>query len=298
MTRRVVGPMALLFAALAAAAACAGSGGEDGADPDGRGPGGADAGDGAAVPWTGWQPSVATTWQWQLRGTLDRSVEADVYDIDLFDTPQGDIEALHAAGRRVVCYFSAGSSEDWREDFGRFRPEELGNPLDGWEGERWLDVRSENVRAVMAARLDRAVEKGCDGVEPDNVDGWENDPGFPLTRADQLAFARWLADEAHRRGLAVGLKNALDLVPELVDRFEFQVNEQCHEFDECEALQPFVAAGKPVWNAEYAAHPAAAAALAETVCPRARAAGLRTLILPLELDGRFRVSCDRVGDQL
>lgn len=269
---------AFTVAALAVALAACGAGGDGGGDDGGTG--------------GGWQPAGSTTWQWQLRGAVDRSVAADVYDVDLFDTPQETIDALQAAGRRVVCYFSAGSSEDWRADFGQFRPADLGNPLEDWEGERWLDVRSAAVRAVLARRLDLAAEKGCDGVEPDNVDGWDNDPGFPLTRDDQLEFNRWLAAAAHERGLAVGLKNALDLVDDLVADFEFAVNEQCHELGECDALQPFVAAGKPVWNAEYAENAAAAAALAQTVCPRARAAGLRTLILPLELDGSFRVSCD------
>lgn len=241
----------------------------------------------------GWyRPTVDTTWTWQLRETLDTSVEADVYDVDLFDTPAATIRALQADGRRVVCYFSAGSSEDWRPDFDRYRAADQGAPLDDWEGERWVDVRSANVRAVLADRLALAAEKGCDGVEPDNVDAWDNDSGFPLSRTDQLDFDRWLADEAHARGLAVGLKNALDLVPELVDGFDFAVNEQCHEFDECAANEPFLDAGKPVWNAEYAEDEEAGDALAATVCPRAAELGLQTLVLPLELDGSWRIACE------
>lgn len=42
----------------------------------------------------------------------------------------------------------------------------------------------------MQARLDLAVQKGCDGVEPDNVDGYQNNSGFPLTAQDQLAYNR------------------------------------------------------------------------------------------------------------
>lgn len=251
----------------------------------------APGGDTAAVGGAWYRPTIDTTFQWQLRGPLVRSVDADVYDIDLFDTPTATIAALQAEGRRVVCYLSAGSSEDWRSDFGRYEAADLGKPLDDWEGERWVDVRSQNVRAILADRLDLAANKGCDGVEPDNVDGWDNDSGFPLTRADQLAFDRWLAAEAHARGLAVGLKNALDLIPDLVGTFDFAVNEQCHEFGECDANEPFVAAGKPVWNAEYADDEASARALAATICPSARAAHFQTLVFPLELDGSWRVAC-------
>ena len=68
---------------------------------------------------------------------------------------------------------------------------------------------------MIASRLDIAAARGCDGVEPDNVDGYDNDSGFELTRADQIDFNRFLATEAHQRGLSVGLKNALDLVEEL-----------------------------------------------------------------------------------
>ena len=34
-----------------------------------------------------WQPAVGSTWQWQLSGTFDDSIEAQVYDLDGFDTP-------------------------------------------------------------------------------------------------------------------------------------------------------------------------------------------------------------------
>ena len=56
----------------------------------------------------------------------------------------------------------------------------------------------------MQARLDLAVSKGCVGVEPDNVDGYQNSSGFPLTAADQLAYNRFLAGEARARGGAAG----------------------------------------------------------------------------------------------
>lgn len=232
---------------------------------------------------------VGATWTWQLLGEVDTSVDADVYDVDLFDVSDETIATLHADGRTVVCYFSAGSFEDWRPDADEFDPDGLGSPLDGWEDERWLDVRSAGVLSVMEARLDLAVERGCDGVEPDNVDGYANDSGFDLTAEDQLAFNRAIADAARERGLLVGLKNDLDQVVDLVDAFDFAVNEQCHEYDECDLLDPFVAAGKPVFNAEYASEYVDDP---DELCAAARSQGLRTLVLPLDLDASFRISCD------
>lgn len=249
----------------------------------------------AASPSSGaarWTPAVADTWQWQLKGTIDTSVAATVYDIDLFDAPQATIDALRTQGRRVVCYFSAGSSENWRSDFARFAAADMGNPLDNWPGERWLDTRSANVRAIMRSRLDLAVSKGCDGVEPDNMDGYQNGSGFTLTADTQLDYNRFIAREAHARGLAVGLKNDVDQLTALEPEFDFAVNEQCHQFTECDGYSVFTSKGKPVFNAEYDARWVNDAAQRNALCGAARAAGLRTLVLPLALDGSFRHSCD------
>lgn len=246
-----------------------------------------------------YRPTVNTTWQWQLsipdgESAPNTSYDVNVYDLDLFDTDASLIATLHGEGRAVVCYFSAGSWEDWREDAGAFPAEVLGRALDGWEGERWLDIRAPVVLDLMLARLDLAVSKGCDGVEPDNVDGYTNGTGFALNYEQQLAFDRHLANAAHERGLAVGLKNSGDQAAELVDYYDFSLNEQCHEYDECDQLAPFTDAGKPIWNAEYASpdSEAAALSLASTLCPVALAEDIRTLVLPLELDDAFRVSCD------
>lgn len=241
-------------------------------------------------------PTMTTTWQWQLQpdaaGLINTGYAVDVYDIDLFDAPDSIIAELHAAGRKVICYFSAGSFEDFRDDADEFLPADMGKTLEGWPGERWLDIRSPNVHRIMLDRLDAAVLRGCDGVEPDNVDGFANDTGFPLTPTDQLAFNRFLANGAHRRGLGVALKNDLDQIPELVDYFDLSVNEQCHEFVECGLLQPFVDAGKPVFNAEYTAEFVDNEAARQALCANALEQDLRTLVLPLDLDDSLRFSCD------
>ncbi len=297
----------ILWCAMLCLAACGGGGGggddaDGGTDDSGtvQDSGGGDSGGtgdaggtgdtgGAATSW--YQPVAGTTWQWQLSGSIDASVAAEIYDIDLFDVDAAQIASLQAAGRRVICYFSAGSYEGWRPDANRFQAAELGKTLDGFADERWLDVSSANVAAIMKDRLDLAVQKGCDGVEPDNVDGWDNDTGFSITRETQLSFNRMLASESHARGLAVGLKNALGQIPDLVDAYDFAVNEQCFEFDECDALAPFIAAGKPVLGAEYLSTFVTDANARDAMCADARNRGFSTLVLPLDLDNSFRFSC-------
>ena len=234
---------------------------------------------------TWWQPTPGTSWQIQLNGSPDITVDAEVFDVDLFDTPQGKIDALHERDRRVICSFSAGSREKWRPDADRFPAKAVGKPLDGWPGERWLDVRSDAVRRIMRQRLDLAVEKGCDAVDPDNVDGYTQDTGFPLRAADQLDYNRFLAAEAHQRSLAVGLKNDVEQIPQLIDAVDFTVNEECFKYRECDAVAAFVEAGKPVFQIEYGG-----SRKARQICPKATAAGFETLIKRLALD-EWRIVC-------
>lgn len=199
-----------------------------------------------------WHPAPGTTWQWQLSGTIDTTVEAAAFDVDLDETPQAMVNLLKNSGKSVICYFSAGSWESYRKDAALFPTQILGLPLDGWPNELWLDIRDiENLDPIMTSRLDLAVQKGCDAVEPDNIDGYINNTGFPLTADDQLTYNRWLANQAHIRGLSIGLKNDLDQVAELVDLFDWAINEQCFQYEECNLLLPFIRANKAVFGVEY-----------------------------------------------
>jgi len=235
-------------------------------------------------PATVWRPTPGTSWQIQFSGTFDASVAADVFDLDLYDTPKSRIDQLHARGSRVICYFSGGSYEDWRPDAADFPSSVLGKPLDGWPGESWLDARQLSLlRPIMAKRLDLAVEKGCDAVDSDNMDGYTQKSGFPISYTQQLAYNRMIAEEAHRRGLSIGLKNDLDQIDDLVDQYDFAVNEQCVEYDECRRLEPFIAANKAVLGIEYTG-------TASAVCPQANRLRFDTLIKHLALDS-YRVAC-------
>ena len=203
-----------------------------------------------------WQPEPHTSWQWQLYGEINTAWDVTMYDIDLFDVSQTTIDQLHTDGRVVICYFSAGSWEDWRADAGDFPKEVLGERLEGWERERWLDIRRIDLLGpIMRARLDHAIESGCDGVEPDNVDGYDNTTGFDLTYDDQLKYNIWLAEQAHARGLSIGLKNDLGQVDDLVAYFDWALNEECFHYEECDALLSFIDAGKAVFGVEYEGDP-------------------------------------------
>ncbi|KZZ94373.1 Glycoside hydrolase, superfamily [Moelleriella libera RCEF 2490] len=208
-----------------------------------------------------WRPPVGASWQIILRQPIDVvsggndtaliTPNADVWDIDMYENPATTISTLQTAGKKVICYFSAGSYEDWRPDKAAFQAADLGKDLAGWPGERWLNVSSASVRSVMASRVKLASDKGCDAVDPDNVDGYQNDNGLGLTRDDAVAFVRFLQGETARYNMSLGLKNAGDIIADVLDVVDFSVNEQCVQHGECATFAAFVQHGKPVFNIEY-----------------------------------------------
>jgi uncharacterized protein (TIGR03437 family) len=231
-----------------------------------------------------WIPAQQSSWQWQLSGTIDLSVDAEIFDLDLFTTDKAMIDALRARGRRAICYFSAGSYEPYRPDSDRFPAAVKGRAMDGWPDERWLDIRQLDVLGpIMEARLDLCKTKGFGAAEPDNVDGYQNRTGFTLTAADQLRYNRFLANAAHARGLSIGLKNDIDQIGDLVNDFDWALNEECFKYKECGAYQPFTAAGKAVFHVEYGLSPA-------QFCAQANALNFNSLHKKFDLDA-YRVAC-------
>ena len=203
----------------------------------------------AAATW--WHPRPGLSWQWQLTGRLDLDLYTDVVGVDLY-VGSSVIEHYHQRGTRVICYISVGSYENWRPDKDRFPQEVIGKPYEGWSGEWWLDIRRMDLLGpIMQARLDLCASKGFDAVEPDNIMVYTEDTGFPISYQDNIRYALWLAEEAHKRGLAIGLKNGPDMVDDLVDAFDFAITEEAFADHFARHFRPFIQADKAVFNAEY-----------------------------------------------
>lgn len=198
-----------------------------------------------------WRPPHHLTWYWQLTGKVDWSRNVDAYDLDGFETSAAGVRALHAAGKHVICYVDVGTWESFRPDAGRFPRSVLGRS-DGWPGERWLDIRQLSVlEPLMAARMRMCADKGFDALEPDNIDGYSNTTGFRLTAGQQLTYDEWVAHEAHSLGLAVFEKNDPEQARRLEPYFDGVLDEQCNQYSECSSFEPYLAAAKPVLDAEY-----------------------------------------------
>ena len=102
-------------------------------------------------------------------GKVLQPADAVVWDVDAEDTTAETITALHAMGKTVICYFSAGTYENWRPDAKQFPPGDLGMTLAEWPNEKWIRLGSTGVRNIMKARISRAAKKGCDAIDPDNT---------------------------------------------------------------------------------------------------------------------------------
>jgi len=137
-----------------------------------------------------WEPEVAAPFQIILTGAVDTASKlapdfVNIFDIDMFNTPKSTIVELQKQDKKVICYFSAGSSEDWRDDYTRIKKEDMGKAVSKndagtsfWEGEKWLNIKNANptdtknlpnVWQLMRDRIRFAAEQGCDAIDPDNV---------------------------------------------------------------------------------------------------------------------------------
>jgi hypothetical protein len=228
-----------------------------------------------------WRPALNARWQYQLQAvagynstgginttigavpfTGGAAVSPSVFDIDLFTDSSisgnnttlntAAVNAIHARGAKAICYVSAGTWENWRADAGQF-PASVQGSKNGWPGEKWLDIRQTSILLpIMDARVQKCRQAGFDGVEWDNVDGYSNRTGFPLTAQDQLTYNASLANLAHSYGLTVALKNDVEQVADLAPYFDYAVNEQCQQYNECGGYTTsFINAGKTVWQVEY-----------------------------------------------
>jgi hypothetical protein len=252
----------------------------DGGVPPAGGGGGESGG---AASATGALIVPGMSFQYQLQGTIDTDIDAQLFVVDLFNADRDVIDELHAQNRVVAAYVSAGTLEPGRPDTDRFPDRAVGEPLASYPSESWLDVRDATVRQLMAARLQLARDKGFDGVVPTSLTAYATDSGFPLTAADQLDYTRWLAAQARVLGMAPAMTGDYAQVEQLVDDFDWAMHFGCIERGDCGELAPFVQRGKPVFDLEYEGD-------IDALCAQAALEDMNVILKRESLDA-FREAC-------
>jgi hypothetical protein len=205
--------------------------------------------------------------QYQITGTIDPQVNAQVFVVDLFDTDSAEVTQLHAAGRIVIGYVSVGTLESWRSDASKFPKAGVGKAHDNYPNEAWLDVRNAEVRDLMRARLQRAVDRKFDGVFASTFGAYRQTSGFPLTRADELDYHTFLTDTAHALGLTIGLSGDFELSDVLANDYDWAIANNCFARDTCGELAPLTARGLPVFDLETGGD-------RTSICERAKTLGI------------------------
>jgi hypothetical protein len=199
------------------------------------------------------------------------------------------VAAIHAAGARAICYIDAGGAESFRPDFPAYQAFNddcggclFGKPIGGFRNEFWLNINDDLgqrtfILGRIAARLDRCVANGFDGVEMDVVDAFSNRTGLTITPDTQLLFNTALANLAHSKGLTVALKNDVEQIPDLAPYFDYAINEQCEQYSECGNYTTyFASAGKAVFQVEYKLK-------TSRFCPPANGANRNAILKTLDL---------------
>ena len=173
------------------------------------------------------------------------------------------VAAIHANGAHAICYVDAGTAESFRPDYQDYVTFNnahggalFGKPVGGFRNEFWLNINNnvgqrDFILSEVAKRVDRCKADGFDAVEFDNVDAYQNRTGLTISADTQLLFNTALANLAHSKGLTVGLKNDVGQVGDLQPYFDFAINEQCQQYNECTTLDAFLSAGKAVFQVEY-----------------------------------------------
>lgn len=202
--------------------------------------GGTSAGGGPYVP------PANVSWFAQLDGAPDLTRDVDLFYLDADQADPAELASLRAQGKHVLCYLSGGSLEAFRDDAQDFPASVVGNTLERYPNERWLDVRSETVRTLMARRVEALAALGCDGIPPSSLAVHGADTGFSLTLNDALDYARFLAERIHAAGMSAGLTGSMALTQELWPTFDFGLAIGCVPGSGCSEYAPFAQAKKPV----------------------------------------------------
>jgi hypothetical protein len=196
---------------------------------------------------------VGLSFDWQLDDIdINSNFSADVVDVDAFTTSAETVAALHAKGKKVIAYLSVGTLENDRYDASLIPKEVLGKTYPEWPNEKWLDIRQiDKLKPWLNSRINMILKKKFDGIEPDNMDGYDNESGFNIQIADTKKYADYLISLAHNNGLSIGQKNVKELSADYASKFDWMLTEDAFAQGWQDELSVYIKLKKPVFAVEY-----------------------------------------------
>ena len=286
----------IIRAALLLLGSCGGGGSESAQPPSAPPPSPLPA----PAPAPGPLPVVPAlpTWEWilQSEGLPATPPTVAFLDLDGFDTAATYVALARSRGTKTICYLDIGTAEDYRSDYSRLAavPGLLGKSYPGYPAERYIDIRRypEFIR-IMDDRLRMCRDKGFDMVEFDIMDAFEDGvaiTGFPLSEQDMIDYVTALSARARSFGLGPVQKNSGRSATKLVQLFDAVLFEDCVLNNFCAEAAPYLAVGKPAFNAEYPEDWPSGVIDRTKVCTVSKNAGVSTIITVSDLD---RLAADR-----
>ena len=202
-----------------------------------------------------YKPQIGDSFEWRLDSIGLNEINqytCKIIDIDAFSATKELVDAFHARGIKVIAYISVGTIENYRSDSTLLPHEIIGNIYPAWPDERFLNIREiEKMKPFIISRFNMIKQKGFDGIEPDNMDGYGEINGFNLSLNDTEIFCEWIIEEAHNRGLSIGQKNTEELVPLLYKKFDWALTEDVFNSNTQNDYSLYISVNKPVFSAEY-----------------------------------------------
>lgn len=210
----------------------------------------------ARSTWPNMPASEIHSFSLEAWGPQETGGNGDAVFVDGNLASSSYISELKSKGKRVVCYISAGTVEDWRDDKSSF-DDDTAKHYKGFGGtETWLDITQwESFKGPMEARINEAASKGCQFIEYDNVDCDANmcvsGASYDQLFKDQTDYLNWLISTTHGKGMGVGLKNAQSHIESMSSKIDFAINEECQKYDECYYYKQLSSQNKAAFGVEY-----------------------------------------------
>jgi hypothetical protein len=124
------------------------------------------------------------------------------------------IATIKEQNNQIGGYISAGTGEDWRDDFSELEPYLSSVVWDEWEGEYYVSQTTTGIVEVMKKRIDKMAEWGIDWVEFDNMDWFDEETKeayrLELSEEEAIQYINTLCDYTHQKGMKCMAKNSVE----------------------------------------------------------------------------------------